>query len=339
MWRKSRSQLALLLASITMTAAMLAGCGSNESNNGGATQEPTAETQPTAEATPEPTEEPAATEKVMTDPLGNEVTVPVNPQRIIASYLEDHLVALGVKPAAQWAIGESPMLYLQSELEGTPFVPWDLPFEAVTSYDPDLLIIGAESTVAEGKYDSYAKIAPTYVLGDEVNGDWRKALAQVGEVLGKSDEAAKALADYEATAAAAKEAIAAKYESAPSVAAIWLVSGTFWVVSDNQSSGDVLYQDLGFAVPETVKQISAGEGGVWKSIALESLATLDAEHIFLVDSDVDTGSEALKDPVWNSIPAVQNGHVYTYGKETSWLYTGVIANRQIIEDVLESMVP
>jgi hypothetical protein len=27
--------------------------------------------------------------------------VPANPKRIIASYLEDHLVALGVKPVAQ----------------------------------------------------------------------------------------------------------------------------------------------------------------------------------------------------------------------------------------------
>lgn len=338
MWRRNRNALALLLAVIMMTA-MLAGCGGNNTNNGG-TQQPAGET-PAGEATPDPaqsSEEPA-TDRVLTDPLGHEVIVPAQPQRIIASYLEDHLLALGVKPVAQWAIGDSPMAYLQGELEGIPYVPWDLPFEAVTSHDPDLIIIGDENLIAEGKYESYAKIAPTYALGNEINSDWRKALLQIGEVLDKKAEAEQVLSDYEATAAAAKEAIADQYGAAPSAAAIWLVSGTFWVVSDNQSSGDVLYQDLGFAVPETVKQISAGEGGVWKSISLEALATMEVDHIFLVNSDSATGSEALNDPVWQSIPAVQNGNVYTYGPESSWLYTGAIANRQIIEDVAESMLP
>lgn len=334
---KNKNKLALTIAGILALMTVLAACGGNASNGGSAMPTPTSDSQTAGQATPESTEEPAATETLMTDPLGNEVAVPVNPQRIIASYLEDYLVALGVKPTAQWAIGESPMAYLQGELEGIPYVPWDLPFEIVTGYDPDLIIIGDESLLSEGKYDSYAKIAPTYALGNEINGDWRKALTEIGKVLGKTAEADKALADYEAAASEAREKIAAKFETAPSAAAVWLVSGTFWVVSDNQSSGDVLYQDLGFAVPETVEQISKGEGSVWRSISMEALATMEADHIFLVDSDIESGSEALNDPVWQSIPAVKNGNVHTFGKEKSWLYTGVVANKQIIDDVLGSL--
>ncbi len=44
--------------------------------------------------------EPASQERVLKDALGHEVKVPAQPQRVLASYLEDHLVALGVKPVA-----------------------------------------------------------------------------------------------------------------------------------------------------------------------------------------------------------------------------------------------
>lgn len=328
---RKRNHWLIVGLSLALMMALLAACGGNNHNAGNdkgdsndAVESPQAET-------------PAEDRKLM-DPLGHEVVVPANPQRIIASYLEDHLLTLGVKPVAQWAIGDAPMLYLQSELEGTPFVPWDLPFEAVTSYDPDLLIIGDESLLADDKYAAYAKIAPAYALGNEVNNDWRQSLLKIGEVLGKSEEAQKAIEDYNAKLDDAKEKLNAAYDTLPTVAAIWLVSKTFWVVSDSLSSGAVMYSDLGLPVPKMVQTISEGEGGIWKSISLEALAELDADHIFLINSDAATGSEALKEPIWQTIQAVRNGNVHEYGPDSSWLYTGAIANSQMIDDILESLV-
>lgn len=274
----------------------------------------------------------------LTDPLGHKITIPSQPQHIIASYLEDYLVALGVKPAAQWAIGDSPMLYLQSELKDIPFISYDLPYEAVTSFEPDLILIGDESLIADDKYDTYNKIAPTYALGSEINADWRQALLKIGEVLNKGTEAEQVLQQYEAKASEAKAAIAASSEEAPSAAAIWLVGGTFWIVVDHESSGSVMYEDLGLKVPAIVSSISEGEGGIWRSLSMEALAELDADHIFLVNSDTATGSEALNDPIWKSLPAVVNGNVHEYGPDSSWLYTGPIANNQMVDDVLESVV-
>lgn len=58
--------------------------------------------------------EPTSQERVLKDALGHEVKVPAQPQRVIASYLEDHLVALGVKPVAQWSVGKNSVQgYLQ----------------------------------------------------------------------------------------------------------------------------------------------------------------------------------------------------------------------------------
>ncbi|WP_053377788.1 iron-hydroxamate ABC transporter substrate-binding protein [Paenibacillus sp. FJAT-27812] len=320
---RNKKKFILVIMSLMVMSLWLAACGSNSNNEPAATEAPTA------------TE--ASTEHKLKDALGNEVTIPANPQRILASYLEDHLVALGVKPVAQWSVQNGTQDYLKDSLEGIPTIAYDLPFEAVTSFNPDLIIMGGNSAVEGDKYAQYSKIAPTYTLGDEINADWRKSLLKVGEVLGKSDEAQKVLDAYELKAKEAKEKLqgVAKGESAT---AIWLVQKSFFVVSDKLSSGSVLYNDLGLAVPEVVKEISAVGTGNWNAISLEKLAEMDADHIFLINSDIDSGSEALKDPIWQAIPAVKNGKVYEFPNTTAWLYSGAIANSQIIDDVLKSVV-
>lgn len=330
MFSRNNKKFVWLLISLMIMSLWLAACGSDETTDA-ATQ---ASKNENATNAPEETEVP--TEKKLTDALGNEVTIPADPQRIIASYLEDHLAALGVKPIAQWSVANGVQDYLKETLEGIPTIPYDLPFEAVTSFNPDLIIVGSTSTVEGEKYAQYAKIAPTYTLGDEINADWRKSLLKIGEVLGKSEEAQKALDAYEVKAKEAKEKLQDS-ASGQSAAAIWLVQKNFYVVSDKLSSGAVIYNDLGLSVPEVVKEISAAGTSNWNAISLEKLAELDADHLFLINSDKDTGSDALKDPIWQAIPAVKNGNVYEYPNTSSWLYSGAIANSQIIDDVLESI--
>ena len=48
------------------------------------------------------------------------------------------------------------------------------------------------------------------------------------------------------------------------------------MVSDNRSSGTVLYQDLGLQVPKLVEEISKNATADWNQVSLE-LAELDAE--------------------------------------------------------------
>ncbi|WP_336775809.1 iron-hydroxamate ABC transporter substrate-binding protein [Paenibacillus sp. MMO-58] len=328
-------KLIIVLLSVMSLSLVLAACGGNKENNGNANNAAATES---ASPTPATTETAAApTEQKLTDGMGHEVTIPANPQRIIASYLEDYLVALGVKPVAQWSVANGIQEYLQGDLKDIPTIAYDLPYEAVTSFTPDLLILGANSTADGGKYDQYAKIAPTFVLGDEVNSDWRKALLKIGEVLQKKDQAQKVLDDYNAKAADAKTKLQAAIPD-QSVAAIWLVGNKFFVVSDKLSSGTVLYNDLGLKVPNVVKEISASGTGSWNEISLEKLADLDADHLILVNSDKATGSEALKDPIWQSIPAVKNGHVYEYDRTSSWLYYGPVASSQMIDNVLKDLL-
>ena len=284
------------------------------------------------------TEDTSKEARTLTDALGNKVEVPAEPKRVIASYLEDPLVALGITPIAQWSLNEGASVqgYLQDSLKDVDLINYDLPFEEVQSFEPDLIIMDSPNMVEGGKYGQYSAIAPTYVIGAELNNDWREELKTVGSIFGMEDKAEEVISDYETKASEAKAQIEEKVGKKSAVA-IWLVGGSFFVVNQDLSSGDVLYNDLGFEVPAVVKEISASGENNWNAVSLEKLVELDADYLFLVNSD---GSESttLSDALWKSIPAVQSGNVYEFNPDSSWLYTGAIANDQIIDDVLESVV-
>lgn len=164
-----------MLIGIFIISILLAACGNQPSSSSDTTNE-------------------KSTNRVLTDAIGHAVTIPKNPQHVIAPYLEDHLVALGIKPVAQWSVkgGTSIQGYLQDSLKDIPTIEFDLPYEAVTSFNPDLIVIGSPE-IAEGeKYEQYSKIAPTYVMGAEDN-NWRNKLLTMGEIFGQTDTAKKSL--------------------------------------------------------------------------------------------------------------------------------------------------
>ncbi|KGR76105.1 ABC transporter substrate-binding protein [Ureibacillus sinduriensis] len=318
----------LTIASFGVLALGLAACG-NQAEDTPKTDNSTSSEVSTGE------EQPGT--RTLTDALGNKVAIPENPKRVLASYLEDPLVALGITPIAQWSLNEGASIqgYLQDYLKDVDLINYDLPFEEVQSFEPDLIIMDSPSMVEGGKYGQYSAIAPTYVIGAEMNNDWREELRTIGGIFAKEDKAEQVIADYETKAGEAKARIEEKIGK-KSAAAIWLVGGSFFVVNKELSSGDVLYNDLGFEVPAVVAEISASGENNWNAVSLEKLVELDADYLFLVNSD---GSEsaALSDSLWQSIPAVKAGNVYEFGADTSWLYTGAIANDQMIDDVLESV--
>lgn len=314
----------ILLLSVGL---LLSACSSGTS-----TPAPATSTENTA------TTESIPTERTLTDAIGNVVKVPANPQRVLASYLEDPLVALGVTPVAQWAIGEgNTQGYLQKQLANVPPIDSTLPYEAVLNTNPDLILMDSAEMVAGDKYAQYNQIAPTYVVGKKQNNDWREELLTIGDVLGKSNEAKKVLVDYEAKAKTAKDQLQQQIGN-ESAAALWVTGKNIYVVSRNLSSGDVLYNDLGLKAPAVVEEISKSGEANWQAISLEKLTDLDADYLFLINSTEQSKEEITSPAVWKNIPAVKKGHVYDFSADSSWLYTGAIANGQIIDDVLASVL-
>ncbi|MFI1243957.1 ABC transporter substrate-binding protein [Enterococcus casseliflavus] len=266
-----------------------------------------------------------------TDAMGNEVTVPENPQRVIGSYLEDYLVALEVTPVAQWTVGnDSDQAYLQDKLAEVPRINYDLPFEDVLSFEPDLLLMDSNSMVEGDKYDQYSKIAPTYVVTNGEDVTWRERLTDIAKVLHKEEQAAQVEADYDDLVAATKETYADQIQG-KSIAVLWVVNNSVFMVSETKSSGQLLYHELGFEVPALVSEISESATADWSAVSLEKLAELDADYLILVNSD--KGADFFSEQVWQNLDAVKNNHLWEFGPESSWLYNGPIAYTKMIEDI------
>lgn len=324
---KSYAVLAVCILSLML---LLSACG-------GGSSIPAPEGNPQSSDAPETTQ--PAEERTLKDGLGNDVKIPAHPQRIIASYLEDHLLALGVKPVAQWSIsdGKSVQNYLQDKLKDIPTIPHDLPYEAVMSFSPDLIILDSASMAEGDKYAQYSKIAPTYTAGSEQNNDWRQELLTIGEVLNKSAEAKKVLEDYDLKVKKAKEQLSPVVGDKP-VAVLWVTAKSVFAPNEKLSSGDVLYRDLGFTVPELIKEVSKTSTANWNAVSLEKLAEMNVDYLFIVNTSGTSKDELVKDPVWAGIPAIKNGQLFEYDNTASWLYTGAIANSQMIDNILGSIV-
>lgn len=311
-------KLAVLMLGISIFAA---GCSNSEEN--------------TAE---ESTENAAGEEFTLTDDAGNEVTVPENPERIIGTYLEDDLLTLEETPAAQWTVGEdSVQEYLQPEgLEGLPLMPFDLPFEAVVQEEPDLILLSSADLADGEKYDSYSKIAPSFVVESGSYDDWRNRLTRVSEVFGKEDLAQEKIAEYDTLI----EETSAELESEvgeETAVAIWWTGDSYFISNKDKSSGEVLYNDLGLSAPPLVEELSTDNETPWIEASLESLAEMKADHIFFIGNAEGDSETAFSDDVFKNIPGVENGNVYEYTQADSWLYSGYIANSLIVEDVEEAL--
>ncbi|MBG9794163.1 ABC transporter substrate-binding protein [Paenibacillus dendritiformis] len=270
-------------------------------------------------------------ERTVMDELGHEVTIPADPKNIFAPNMEDSLLKLGVKPVAQWSNGSLGHDYLQEELKDVPKLDFSagLPSpETLMSYNPDLIILHTETYAQNGNYEAYSKIAPTYVFKN-ASGNIEKSLTAIGDLLGKSEEANQALQAYQQKVKQAqeklKEAVGEK-----KVAIIRFAHKGVSLMGGQYLCGYVVHRDLGLGISDLVgKENSA-------NISMEILPELDADYIFVINA-YNQGTERMKEmmesPIWKSIPAVKQGHVYEVSNKY-WLGSGLIAYEKIVDDTV-----
>ncbi len=335
------------LACCAVIIALLSGCGDKvETEASGGDQEAVktaaVETSGKAGSSQASTEEPGTNreetstkeERTVTDELGHEVKIPAEVNKVFAPNMEDSLLKLGVKPVAQWANGKLGHSYLQEELEGIPLIDFSggLPSpEALMSYEPDLIVLHTETYAADGTYEKYAKIAPTYVFKN-ASGNVEKSLTTLGDLLGKAPEAETALKNYQQKASEAKAKLSSVVGD-KNVAIIRFAPRGVSLMGGNYLCGYVIHQDLGLGKSKLVENENAA------NISLEILPQLDADYIFVINA-YDQGTERMKEmtesPIWKGMPAVKNGQVYEADNEY-WLGSGLIAYEKIVDDVVRSI--
>jgi|GEM_PF-145529 len=271
----------------------------------------------------------------VTDELGHEVMIPAKPARIFAPSMEDSLVALGIKPVLQWSNGVQPQQYLQASLSDVPqvsFASGAPSMEAVLAAKPDLILLHNAYYGENGLYEQYAKIAPTYVF-QNASDDWNRSLQTLGQLLGETGKAEQAAKSYADKAQAAKAKLAGLLQGKEAAIIRFNAKGMFFL-NGERYSGYVLAHDLGLAESSLVA------GGAFE-VSLEALPELDADYVFLVN-DGHQGDAYLnqlqESKIWQSMPAVQQGRVYTTNSDY-WLSGGLIAQSKVIDDVQGFLQP
>lgn len=294
------------LGAATLLAFTLTACGDAEESSG---TETNAETEVVEKETEGTVEEQATEMKI--NYLGAEYTFPSNVEKIVAASLEamEDAAVLGVKPVGVLEIAGAIPDYLAAELEGAALVGDKRTpnAEAILSLAPDAII--GTSKWGEDVMSQMNKIATTLPYS-HISTNWKDNLLAFAEITGKTADAEKIIADYEAKATDAKAALgdaAADKE----VLVIRIRSDLMNIYPAGVYLNPVLYEDLGLQVPEVLSAAEAQQ-----ELTLETLAEIDPDVIFLQfdESENADAPSALEDlqanPIFASLAAMKNGEVH-----------------------------
>lgn len=144
------------------------------------------------------------TTRIVTDSVGREVEVPIDPQRVIVDWDLGHVLAVGIVPVASTTKVIDYGEFLKDYYQGQDIVDLGnedtVSLETATSLKPDLIITFAEENIKQ-----YEKIAPTIVFSTDSYDSVEAEILAIGEMLNHQEEAKKFMADYTARAKVAEE--------------------------------------------------------------------------------------------------------------------------------------
>jgi len=299
MFGQTKSKEMILAAAMSLML-LLTACGSNATgNNGGASNQNTAQTQQTQSASNAETNsgEAAVSTRIVTTIYGD-VEVPVNPERVAVWVYEQEIHSLGVTPVS---ISSGSFESVWPDVEVFSYAPEK---EALMSLDPDLLITYDD----ENFYNEYQSIAP--VINIPLNMGSEEALRMIGDLLNVSEKAEEIIQKFNEQAEASKKLLEESNALGKTAVLIEPLADDIWFYDNAYGrGGNVLYDYLDFAIPDVVQEKMGDKH--YMNVSFEVLAQYcDADYIVVVTGE---GYEALKEKdVWKSIPAVQNNKVIEF---------------------------
>ncbi|MEM7768781.1 MAG: iron-siderophore ABC transporter substrate-binding protein [Pseudomonadota bacterium] len=260
--------------------------------------------------------------------------VPDAAERVIILTNEgtEALLALGVTPvgAANSWNGDPWYAHIADAMAGVEPVGKEsaVNLELVAALEPDLILGNKQRH--EEIYSQLSAIAPT-VLSERLRGDWRTNLELYAAALGLAEEGGALLSAYDATVTDLAEALGPARNEKVSV--IRFLAGNIRIYQLDSFSGVVL-GDLGFARPENqnVPEFALRVGR-------ESIPDMDGDRIFHFTWDNGNGEglaaaeEALADPLWQALTAVEAGRVHAVDDAIWNTSGGILAARLMLEDI------
>jgi len=264
-----------------------------------------------------------------------ETCIPEAPQRVVVLDTGelDNALALGAPVVgAPVADATQYQAYLADQLEGiTDTGSISEPnLEAILALSPDL-IIGSKQRY-EAIYEQLSQIAPT-VFTESLRVPWQQNFNFHADALGKTAEAAELIASYDAHVADLQAALGDKLETT-TISIVRFRPGQVRLYLKSSYIGYIL-QDVGLKRPA-----SQDEDTFSAEISLEEVQTVDADYIFVTGYDVDDSERDtfLNSPLWQTLGAVQNGHVVDINDDTWIAGLGVQAANLVLDDLATLLV-
>lgn len=306
--RKHRLIFSVLLLAMTLLASA---CGNNKTGNSATETESTA-LAPAASQQPEAANTPAAFKTVTT--INGDIEIPVEPKRIVAEEYLGSLIALDIVPVGAPGLTLE-NVYFKEALSGVADTGTygKMSPENILALEPDLIISGNADS-----YETLSQIAPTIVVPYGDLKDAHEELTYFGELLGKEQAAKDWLADYDKRIAAAKARVDAVIPADATFSILEHTAKTTWAYGDNFGrGGQPVYQALGRKPPAAVAAEIMDKQ--WAEISTEMLHNYAGDYLIVTDNN-QTVEDFKNDPLWGSLPAVKNNHIYVWKEARSWYY-------------------
>ncbi|MEM7346200.1 MAG: ABC transporter substrate-binding protein [Chloroflexota bacterium] len=295
-----------------------------------------------AEATATPTEETASTDgfpRTIIDAAGRELTLDVQPQRIVAYYNDSFgmLATLGIMPVAQSVNPDmlSDPIYFGEAGESIPTLSYDdgPDLEEVAAAEPDLVLVYSEDEAL-----ALDGIAPAFVTPDPVNlQEVYDSVSLYGELLGLEVEAEAAIKSFQ-------DRLTAYKTLAPGNVSV-MVAGP-----DVDDLNVVWLRTAASLDCQLLSEIAACDwddptGGDWWSYETtpETLLELDPDFIYYWETWDGTSAELLaflrENPLWAELKAIQNEQLLSVEGYSNPIASSLPAAAKILDTFAPLLYP
>jgi iron complex transport system substrate-binding protein len=259
--------------------------------------------------------------------------VPAEPDRVVVLDTGelDSATALGIAPVGgvEALPGQGVLGYLEDDMAGMELVGTieEPNLEAIAALRSDLIL--SSKLRHEKLYDELSQIAPT-VFTETVGVTWKENFLLHAEALGKREEAERMLTEYEERAAWLGGAVTEDFGEEPSISIVRFLPGETRIYLSESFIGTIL-EDVGLPRPATQRK---------EDFALypseEQIGLMDADLLFYAacGPSGDTTQPAItRNPLWDTLGAVENRRAYEVSDDRWFLGIGIRAANLVLDDL------
>ncbi|GAA2240879.1 iron-siderophore ABC transporter substrate-binding protein [Herbiconiux moechotypicola] len=261
--------------------------------------------------------------------------IPVDYDRVAVTFtaLADSAIAVGVVPVAAPKSFSGFPAYLgidDSEVASLGDSDSEIDIELMGAQEPDLILMNMESGTAieDTDYEQLSQVAPTVPI---ITGEQNpvKVAEQVAVALDRVEEMAEVAAAYETHATAVREALAEVPAAALPVSQVRLRPDHVRMMMEGTNAG-VAMVDAGLVFEEPIAEV---EDGGYYEISLELLPEATGDYVFVYSTDEGVLENVQTLPIWQEVPAVQNGTVFDVDFEAWMRGQGYLALNEVLDEI------